>query len=132
MAKKEEYDEDDEEKNPKLYFDKLTISALIAFIILSELFLYILGTKTGAPFGLKEIIFALFAGISITLFLIWIRFILASNKYMGAFISIAGIASVTYALTRKYQGVYTTIFLSIGIILSLVYVIFYFINLNKK
>lgn len=134
IQKKEEFDSEDsgEGLNQRLSFGKLTIFIGVAFIFLAETFLYFLSSKTGASFGLKEIAFGLISGIVITLFLIWARFIMASNKYLGAFISLTGIIAIVYALTRKYQGIYTTVFTSIGVILALFYIIFYFVKANKK
>ncbi|MEK6908639.1 MAG: hypothetical protein AABX23_01145 [Nanoarchaeota archaeon] len=130
--KRDDYEDEDSDDDEKLYFDKLTIFIGISFIVLSELFLYFLSIRTGSSYGLKEIAFALITGIVITLFLMWIRFIMSSNKYMGGFIGVAGVISVAYALTRKYQGTFTTIFLSIGILFALFYTIFYFIKSGKK
>src|SRR6185436_327019 len=102
--KRDDYDEEDsEDAGPsKLTLDKITIVTLIAFIAISVLFLYLLSVKTEATFGLKEIVFAIVSGIVIILFLIWTRFLMTNNKYLGAFISIAGIIAIVYALTRKY------------------------------
>lgn len=132
MVKREDYEEDDSEDEKRFSIDKLTISTAIAFIILCELFLYFLSTKTEASFGLAQIAFAFISGIVLTLYLVWTRFIMASNKYLGSFLSVAGIISVAYALTRKYQGTYTTIFMSIGILLGLFYTFFYFAKASKK
>lgn len=130
--KRDEYEEDEDSDNKTFALDKLTILTGISFIVLCELFLYILSTKTDASFGVTQIVFALISGIVLTLYLVWTRFIMASNKYLGSFLSVAGIISVAYALTRKYQGTYTTTFMSIGILLALGYTIFYFVKSGKK
>lgn len=130
--KRDDYEEDDYGEDKRFSLDKLTIFTGIAFILICETFFYFLNIKTGYPYGIKEMIFALIAGVVITLYLIWTRFIMASNKYLGAILSVAGIISVAYALTRKYQGTYTTIFMSIGVLLALFYTFFYFVKLYKK
>lgn len=132
MVKRDDYEEDSDEEDHRFLLDKFTIFTGIALILLCEVFFYFLNMKTGSAYDFKEMIFAIFAGIVITLYLIWTRFIMASNKYLGAILSIAGVISVAYALTRKYQGTYTTIFMSIGIILALAYTIFYFVKAGKK
>ena len=128
--KRDDYDEDSQEE--RFSIDKLTILTGISLILICELFLYFLSAKTQSSFGLTQITFALIAGIVLTLYLIWTRFIMASNRYLGGFLSVAGIISVAYALTRKYQGIYTTIFMSIGVLLGLFYTIFYFVKAGKK
>lgn len=132
-TKRDDYEEDEDSDNSKNFaLDKLTIITGISFILICELFLYFLSTKTNAPFGIAQIIFALISGLVLTLYLIWTRFIMASNRYLGGFLSLAGIISVAYAVTRKYQGTYTTIFIVIGILLALLYSIFYFVKASKK
>lgn len=131
--KRDDYEEDNEDiPNSRFLLDKLTATATIAFIILAELFLYFLKVKTGAEFGIVQIIFGIIAGVVIALFLIWVRFIIAGNKYLGTFISLVAILAVPYALTRKYQGTYTTTFMIIGIVMALAYTIFYFVKAGKK
>ena len=132
--KKEDYEDEgpEEDSTSKFSLDKSTILALIAFIALSGLFFYFLSIKTETVFGFVQVIFAIITGIVITLFLMWIRFMISSNKYLGAFISIVGIVAIVYALTRKYQGTYTTTFITIGIILAMAYTISYFIKFYKK
>ncbi len=132
MVKRDDYEEDSDDEDRRFLLDKFTIFTGIFFVLLCEVFFYFLNIKTGSAYGSKEMIFALIAGIVITLYLIWTRFITASNRYLGAFLSVAGIISVAYALTRKFQGNYTTIFMSIGILLALIYTFFYFIKLYKK
>lgn len=126
--KRDDYEEDEDSDDKTFALDKITIITAVSFIIIAELFLYFLKIKTGADFTWVQIVFGLITGIVMALFLVWIRFIMASNRYMGGFISLAGIISMTYAVTRKYQGTYTTIFMSIGILISLAYTIFYFIK----
>lgn len=132
MVKKEEFDDDDDSDNKIFALDKLTIITTISLVILSELFFYFLKTKTGADYTWVQIVFGIIVGLVISLFLVWIRFIMASNRYLGGILSVAGIIAIVYALTRKYQGTYTTIFMSIGIIISLGYTIFYFIKSSKN
>ncbi|MBM3231965.1 hypothetical protein FJZ21_01135 [Candidatus Pacearchaeota archaeon] len=133
MVKRDDYEEDEDLDNSKTFaLDKLTVISGVLFILICELFLYFLSTKTDATFGLTQIMFGAISGIVLTLYLIWTRFIMASNRFLGLFLSLGGIISVGYALTRKYQGFYTTTFLIIGIILALFYTIFYFIKSDKK
>ncbi len=132
-SKRDEYEEDEDSDSSKTFaLDKLTVISTILFIILAELFLYFLNVKTGADYIWVQIVFGILTGLVITLYLVWTRFIMASNKYLGAFLSLAGIISIAYAVTRKYQGTYTTIFMSIGIVLALFYTIFYFVKSSKK
>ncbi|MBS3081331.1 hypothetical protein J4416_00130 [Candidatus Pacearchaeota archaeon] len=124
IAQREEFDEDeDDNQKSELTLDKLTISLSISLMLISVLFLYILSLKTGSSFGFKEIAFGIVSGIVMTLFLIWAKFLMSGNKYLGAIIGFVGTISTTYALTRKYHGPYTTIFMSIGALLALAYII---------
>ena len=130
--KRDDYEDEDDSEDKTFAVDKLTIITAISFIIIAELFFYFLMVKTGASYTWVQIVFGIVTGLVMTLFLVWIRFIMASNRYLGLFLSVAGIISVWYALTRNYQGIYTTVFISIGILLALSYTIFYFVNANKK
>lgn len=133
VTKKEDsFEDDDESSDKKQVLDFTTGVAGIILLILSEAFFYLLSSKTGVSFGLKQMLFALILAIVITLFLLWIRWIMFSNKYMGVFISIVATAGMYYGLTRKYQGVYTTTFGIIGAILILGYTIMQFIESGKK
>ncbi len=134
MAQKRDSYEDDSDDEPDKIkiFDKITLITGIVFIILGELFLYLLSVKTGSTFAMKEILFGLMSGISLTLFLIWIRYIMRGNKHLGGILGVGGIIAVSYAVTRKYQGAYTTTFISIGAIIALGYMIYYFIKSDNK
>jgi hypothetical protein len=130
--RKDEYeDEEDQDNNSKFSIDKLTVFTLLALVIICELFFHFLSLRAGGMYGFKEMIFAVVTGIVMTLFLLWCRFIMASNRFLGGFISVAGIIAFVYALTRKYQGPYTITFMSIGICLALFYTIFYFVKFKK-
>jgi len=134
MAQKRDSYEDDSDDEPDKIkiFDKITLVTGIVFIILGELFLYLLSVKTGSTFVMKEILFGLMSGISLTLFLIWIRYIMTGNKHLGGILGVWGIIAVSYAVTRKYQGAYTTTFISISAIIALGYMIYYFIKSDNK
>jgi hypothetical protein len=134
MAQKRDSYEDDSDDEPDKIkiFDKITLVTGIVFIILGELFLYLLSVKTGSTFAMKEILFGLMSGISLTLFLIWIKYIMAGNKHLGGILGVGGIIAVSYAVTRKYQGAYTTTFISMGAIIALGYMIYYFIKSDNK
>lgn len=124
--------EDDVEEDSKQALNFTTIVAGIILLILSETFFYLLSSKTGAPFGLTQMLFALMLSIVITLLLLWIRWIMFSDKYMGIFISIIATAGMYYGLTRKYSGPYTTTFGLLGVVLILGYTIMQFVQANKK
>jgi hypothetical protein len=131
--KRDSYEDDSDDKPDKIkIFDKITLVTGIVFIILGELFLYLLSVKTGSTFAMKEILFGLISGISLTLFLIWIKYIMAGNKHLGGILGVGGIIAVSYAVTRKYQGTYTTTFISMGAIIALGYMIYYFIKSDNK
>jgi cation transporter-like permease len=90
MAQKRDSYEDDSDDEPDKIkiFDKITLVTGIVFIILGELFLYLLSVKTGSTFAMKEILFGLMSGISLTLFLIWIKYIMAGNKHLGGILGV--------------------------------------------
>src|SRR3989344_9425494 len=123
IKRDDNFEDDDEGSDQKQVLNFTTVVAGIILLVLSESFLYILSSKTGASFGLKQMFFALTLAIVITLFLLWIRWIMFSNKYMGIFISLIATAGMYYGLTRKYSGPYTTTFGIIGVVLILGYTI---------
>ena len=137
-AKKEEFDEDQDEESEKAEEKKgfsigiSTIIAGIIFIIIAEAFFYLLSTKTEASFSIKEIIFGLIVAITITLFLMWVKFIMRSNKYLGATIGIMGTGIVIYALRTQFTGAYTNIFTIISAVVALGYIGMHFWKSGNK
>jgi len=131
VVKKESEFESDEESEIKSK-DKLVWFIGAGFIILSELFLYLSSQKTGSEFGIVQILFGILTAAVITLFLFWLRYLMASNRYSAIIIFLLVLGAVWYGITRRYQGVYTTIFLSVGGILALAYAIFLFVKMSKK
>ncbi len=132
-AKKEdEFEQDDAEdieeektKSP-LSIGMSTIITGIIFIIIAEAFFYLLSTKAEAVFGVTEIIFGLIVAVTITLFLLWIKFIMRSNRYLGTIIGIAGTGAMVYALSTQFKGAYTNTFIIISAIVSLGYIFMHF------
>lgn len=121
-------DNDDDSSNDKKKFSIgiSTVVAAILFLIITEAFFYLLSTKTSAPFGLGEMLFALALAIVITLFLLWMKFIMRSNRYLGAIVGVVAIGGMIYALNKQYSGPYTTTFASIAAVVALAYIIIHF------
>lgn len=134
QTKKEEYDEDEESEDEKKGFeiDKPTLILSALFVIISELFFYLLSSKTGSAFGLKEIFFALVVAIVISLFLAWVSFMINLNRYLGTVIGLAGVGAMIYALRTQYQGLYTNIFTILSAVIAIGYIIFYFSKSSKN
>ena len=137
-AKKEDEFEEDEEdteeektKSP-LSIGISTIITGIIFIIIAEVFFYLLSKKTDAAFGITEIIFGLIVAITITLFLLWIKFLMHSNRHLGTIIGIAGTGAMIYALKTQFKGAYTNTFIIISAIVSLGYIFMHFWKSQNK
>ena len=128
----EEDTEDAEEEKPSFRIGLSTIIVGIVFIIIAEAFFYLLSTKTEAVFGVTEIIFGLIVAITITLFLLWVKFIIRSNRYLGAIIGIAGTGAMIYALRTQFKGAYTNTFIIISAVVSLGYVFLHFWKSQNK
>ncbi len=132
LAKKDdEFEEDDEsseasEEKPGFKIGLSTIIVGIVFIIIAEAFFYLLSTKTDAAFGITEIIFGLIVAITITLFLLWTKFIMRSNRYLGTIIGIAGTGAMIYALRTQFKGPNTNVFMIISAITALGYIFMHF------
>lgn len=138
-AKKEDEFEEDEEdseetENPKspLSIGISTIIVGIVFIVVAEVFFYLLSSKTETPFGITEIIFGLIVAITITLFLLWIKFLMRSNKYLGTIIGISGTGAMIYALKTQFNGPNTTVFMIISVIVALGYIFTHFWKSHNK
>ena len=130
--KEDEFEEDDEDAENKekakspLLIGMSTIITGILFIIIAEVFFYLLSTKTDEVFGVKEIIFGLIVAILINLFLLWIKFLMRSNRYLGAIIGVAGTGAMIYALRAQFKGIYTNTFAIISAVIALGYIFMHF------
>ncbi len=135
VTKRDDYEEEevsetaDERKGFSLSLSTIILGIL--FLVICEMFLYFLSTKTDASFSLSEIILGIFISLVITLFFSWARYIMNSNKYLGIIIGITGTGSTIYMLTRKFVGPYTTIFVILGTIIGIGYLLIHFMKLNK-
>ncbi len=109
-----------------------TILAGVIFLGLSEAFFYLLSTKTDATFGMKEITFGFIVAVTITLFLLWIKFIMNANRYLGAVIGIVGTGATIYALRTQFRGPNTTIFVIISLVIALTYIFIHFWKTSEK
>jgi hypothetical protein len=136
LAKRDDYeDEEDSEKPEEKKSFSLGISTIILgilFLIICEIFLYLLSTKIEAIFGFTQIIFGILLALVLTLFFSWTNYIMYSNKYLGAIIGIVGTGSSVYALTRKFTGIYTTTFVIIGAIISIGYLLIHFLKIKSE
>lgn len=134
--KDDEFEEDEESSEPEekrgFRIGVSTIFTGIIFLGLSEAFFYLLSTKTDATFGFTEIIFGFIVAITITLFLLWIKFIMRSNRHLGAIIGISGTGATIYALRTQFRGPNTTTFLVISLIIALTYIFIHFWKSSKK
>jgi len=130
-----EEDEDSEETEKSKSSLSIGISTIITgiiFIIIAEVFFYLLSAKTEAVFGVTEIIFGLIVAITITLFLLWTKFLMRSNRYLGTVIGIAGTGAMIYALSTQFKGAYTNTFIIISAIVALGYVFLHFWKSQNK
>ncbi len=134
--KEDEFEEDEEFSKPEekngFRIGLSTIIAGVIFIVLSEAFFYRLSTKTDATFEMKEIIFGFIVAVTITLFLLWIKFLMNSNRYLGAVIGIAGTGATIYALKTQFRGPNTTTFVIISLIVALTYIFLHFWKSSEK
>ena len=131
QSKKEdefEEDEDTEEEKTKspLSIGMSTIITGVIFIVIAEAFFYLLSIKANTAFSIKEIIFGLIVAITITLFLLWTKFLMRSNRYLGTVIGIVGTGAMIYALRTQFKGAYTNTFTIISAIVALSYIFVHF------
>ena len=106
-----------------------TIILGILLLIISNLFLYLLSYKTGADFGLSEIILSATISVIAALFLTWIKFFMAKNPYLGLIIGLVLLSASIYSLRLKFKGPYTNTF---SIMISVVVLIYLFIHFWKS
>ncbi len=137
VKKEDEFESDEEEseeaeEKPGFKIGLSTIIVGVVFIIIAEAFFYLLSKKTEAPFGFQEIIFGLIVAITITLFLLWTKFLMRSNRYLGAIIGIAGTGAMIYALRTQFRGPNTTVFIIISGLAALVYIFLHFWKSRNK
>ncbi len=134
--KEDEFEEDEESSEPEekkgFKIGVSTIFTGIIFLGLSEAFFYLLSTKTDAVFGMTEIIFGFIVAVTITLFLLWIKFLMRANRYLGAIIGISGTGATIYALKTQFRGPNTTTFMIISLIVALSYIFMQFWKSGKK
>lgn len=135
VTKRDDYEEEedsDSEDKKGFSIGITTIIVGILFLILAEAFLYLLGTKTDADFGVKEAIFGIILAIVITLFFAWVKYMMQINKHLGTIMGIMGTGASVYSLTRKFTGPYTTIFVILGSIIALGYVLMQFVKTKQN
>jgi O-antigen/teichoic acid export membrane protein len=109
----------------------MTIIFCAVYVALVAIFLYLLHTKTDAPFGLVEISFAVVAGIVLGLIVQWTRSIIRKNPYLGLVAGIFVIVALVYALFLPYNGPYTTGFAIVGSLIAIVYFVYCFFLYRK-
>ena len=134
-TKRDDYEdesEDSSEDKKGFSIGLTTIITGVLFLILVEAFLYLLGTKTEADFGIKQIIFGIALAIVITLFLVWIKYLMQINKHLATIIGIMGTGASIYGVTRNFKGPYTTTFVIIGTIISLGYILMQFLKTKQN
>lgn len=95
---------------------KLTIALFVFYLVVITVFLYLLDSKTGVGFGIKEIAFALAAAFLLTALVIWILAVMRKNPYLGLIIGLVIVVLLVNALFIKFKGPYTTIFAVIGVL----------------
>ena len=131
-TKRDDYEEEDDsdstEDKKRASLGTTAIVTGILFLIVAELFLYLLGTKTEANFGVKEIIFGVALAVIITLFFGWVNYMMQINKHLGLIIGFIGTAGAIYGLTRKFAGTYTTTFAIVSAVIAIVCILIQFIK----
>jgi ABC-type multidrug transport system permease subunit len=116
----------DSETNQNLKIGITTIILGISLLIIILLFLYLLSSKTGANFGIKEITFAIVLSLLITAILRWVKYFMEKNGHLGLVIGLLILGSSIYSLRIKFKGPYTNTFSIISSVLVLIYLFFHF------
>ena len=133
-TKRDDYEDEEVQETPeekkRFFLGLSTIILGILFLIICEMFLYLLSTKTDAPFGLTQIILGILLSMLFTMFFSWINYMMHSNKHLGLIIGIAGTGASIYALTRNFAGPYTTTFVILGTIVGLGYSLIHFMKIK--
>lgn len=134
VTKRDEYEEE-EDSEPEQKGFSISLSTIIVgtlFLILAQVFLYLLSVKTNTTFGVVGVITGLIMGIVIMLFFAWVEFMMRFNKHLGAVVGAIGIGAAIYGLTRKYHGTYTTTFAIIAAVLGFGYIIFQLMKIKQN
>lgn len=104
-------------------------SAVILF--LSIAFFYLLSEKTTKTFGTGAIIYSLLFALLLFLIFVWLQSLFVKNKYLALGVSLLLLFALVRSILYKFKGPYTTIFLIIGGIVFLAWMILTFL-LTKK
>mgnify|MGYP001563991516 CR=1 FL=1 len=102
-------------------FGITTVFLGIIMLIISIAFFYLLDKKTGAGFGLSEVLFSVAVTVLITGLMLFAKEVMVRDKYLGGIIGIVILAAGEYSLFFKFKGPYTTTFAIISAIVVLVY-----------
>jgi hypothetical protein len=95
-------------------------------------FFLLLSQKTGADFGIIQIIYSIiFALIAIT-FMLWIKSFMRTRPYLGIIIGIIVAGLIDYGIYLKFSGPLTLTFMAIIGIVSLIYLGFFFLKFRRQ
>lgn len=111
------------------------LSSIILFVLSFALigsFFWMLNKAQNVPFGLVELIFAFVLALAATFFLAWTKSLMRLNLYLGFIFGLGVVAAAVYALSTRYSGPYTSMFMLAGTILTIVYLIYQFYILWKE
>jgi hypothetical protein len=117
---------DKESQGFKLGITTITLGILL--LIVSIMFFYLLSSKTGADFGLTQIIFAITVALISTALLRWVKFFMTKNPYLGLVIGLLVLGSSIYSLRLKFIGPNTNTF---SVIIALIVLAYLFIHFWK-
>ena len=113
---------------PQRHFPILTLALFICYLGLILGFLFFLNVQKSTGFGFMHIIASVVIAFLLAMIFSWCKSLERNNPYLGFIISLAVVALFVYAINIYYQGIYTTMFVSAGGVVTLVYMIYYLIK----
>tara|TARA_Y100000310_G_C20644928_1_gene796015 strand:+ start:1223 stop:1648 length:426 start_codon:yes stop_codon:yes gene_type:complete len=121
---------DSETEEFKLGMTTIILGILLTIITIT--FFYLLGSKTGADFGFREIIFAVVLALTLTAILRWVKFFITKNRYLGLVIGLLITGGGAFSLSQRYSGPNTKIFSIITSLIVLAYLFIHFWKSSKQ
>lgn len=108
-----------------------TILTFVAYFLLNGVFLYLLNSVLGDKFSWVDFILVIVLTVVITGFLVVVRSVIRVNSLEGLILGVATIVVAIAALLIKFNGKYTYIFATIGALIALAHMGYFYWQSRK-
>ncbi len=115
---------EEEAREPLIQFSTLIVFGAYAILVCA--FLFFLNDTLGLPFNVIAFVIGLIIALVITGFLMVVRSVMRSNAWEGLAVGLVTIIVVVAALLVKFRGMYTYIFATVGSLIAVIYIGYYF------